>query len=141
MDQTDLRHSVEYGNWVTMESLKYNNKASKYFGQPLRLFDEQGKLLCSDTIRRWYDVPHYIWKLDDPVREANINGSDGHHGASDGGYGDWYLYRLAEAYLLRAEAKFTLIRAMPLSRMILTLSVSVLIVLNSMGEILRLVTS
>ena len=36
---------------------------------------------------------------------------------------------------------FTLIRAMPLSRMILTLSVSVLIVLNSMGEILRLVTS
>lgn len=42
MDQTDLRHSVEYGNWVTMESLKYNNKASKYFGQPLRLFDEQG---------------------------------------------------------------------------------------------------
>ena len=43
MDQTDLRHSVEYGNWVTMESLKYNNKASKYFGQPLRLFDEQGK--------------------------------------------------------------------------------------------------
>lgn len=108
MDQTDLRHSVEYGNWVTMESLKYNNKASKYFGQPLRLFDEQGKLLCSDTIRRWYDVPHYIWKLDDPVREANINGSDGHHGASDGGYGDWYLYRLAEAYLLRAEAKFYL---------------------------------
>lgn len=65
-------------------------------------------MLCSDTIRRWYDVPHYIWKLDDPVREANINGSDGHHGASDGGYGDWYLYRLAEAYLLRAEAKFYL---------------------------------
>ena len=65
-------------------------------------------MLCSDTIRRWYDVPHYIWKLDDPVNEANISGSDGNRGATDGGNADWYLYRLAEAYLLRAEAKFYL---------------------------------
>lgn len=108
MDATDLRHSVEAGNWVTMESLKCNNKDSEYFGQPLRLFDDQGNLLCADTIRRWYDVPHYILKLDDPVNEANISGSDGNRGATDGGNADWYLYRLAEAYLLRAEAKFYL---------------------------------
>lgn len=106
MDETDLRHSVEVGNWVTMESLKCNNKASSYFGQPLRLYDDDGNLLCADTIRRWYDVPHYILKLDDPVNEANISGSDGNRGATDGGNADWYLYRLAEAYLLRAEAKF-----------------------------------
>lgn len=106
MDETDLRHSVEYGNWVTMESLKYNNKESAYFGQNLRLFDDQGNLLCADTIRRWYAVPHYIFRLDDPVQEANITGSQGYEGASDGGQADWYLYRLAEAYLLRAEAKF-----------------------------------
>lgn len=106
MDETDLRHSVEYGNWVTMESLKYNNKESAYFGQNLRLFDDQGNLLCADTIRRWYAVPHYILRLDDPVQEANITGSQGYEGASDGGQADWYLYRLAEAYLLRAEAKF-----------------------------------
>lgn len=106
MDETDLRHSVEHGNWVTMESLKCNNKDSEYFGQPLRLFDDNGKLLCGDTIRRWYDMPHYIMKLDDPVNEANISGSDGNRGATDGSNADWYLYRLAEAYLLRAEAKF-----------------------------------
>lgn len=106
MDATDLRHSVEHGNWVSMESLKCNNIASAYFGQPLRLFDDNGNLLCGDTIRRWYDVPHYIWKMDDPVYEANISGSDGNRGANDGGNADWYLYRLAEAYLLRAEAKF-----------------------------------
>lgn len=106
MDETDLRHSVEHGNWVTMESLKCNNKKSKYFGQNLRLFDEKGNLLCADTIRRWFDVPHYIWKLDDPVNEANISGSNGNRGASDGSVADWYLYRLSEAYLLRAEAKF-----------------------------------
>ncbi len=108
MDATDLRHSVEAGNWVTMESLKCNNKASSYFGKSLRLYDDKGKLLCTDTIRRWYDVPHYIFKLDDPVNEANISGSDGNRGATDGGIADWYLYRLAEAYLLRAEAKFYL---------------------------------
>jgi hypothetical protein len=63
-------------------------------------------LLCSDTIRRWFDVPHYKFFLDDPVNEANISGSDGLRGATNGGIADWYLYRLAEAYLLRAEAKY-----------------------------------
>lgn len=29
-------------------------------------------LLCSDTIRRWFDVPHYKFFLDDPVNEANV---------------------------------------------------------------------
>lgn len=97
MDETDLRHSMEVGNWVTMESFKCNNKASSYFGQPLRLYDDDGNLLCAATIRRWYDVPHYILKLDDPVNEANISGSDGNRGATDGGNVDWYLYRLGEA--------------------------------------------
>lgn len=106
MDTSDLRHSVRYGNWVTMESLKCNNKKSKYYGQNLRLYDDNGKLLCADTIRRWYSVPHYIWKMDDPVSEANVSGSNGNKGASDGSNSDWYLFRLAEAYLLRAEAKF-----------------------------------
>lgn len=123
MDETDLRHSVAHGNWVTMESLKCNNRDSEFYGQNLMLHSDRdffveekdgsmkqvtrkGDLLCSDTIRRWYDVPHYIMKLDDPVNDANIAGSDGNRGATDGGNADWYLYRLAEAYLLRAEAKF-----------------------------------
>lgn len=106
MDATDLRHSTETGNWMKMESLKCNNIDSEYFGQNIRLFDDKGNLLCSDTIRRWYDVPHYIFKLDDPVNEANVSGSDGNRGATDGGNADWYLFRLAEAYLLRAEAKY-----------------------------------
>ena len=40
------------------------------------------------------------------MAEANISGSDGHRGAQTGGNSDWYLYRLAEVYLLRAEAKY-----------------------------------
>jgi hypothetical protein len=107
MDVTDLRHSSAAGNWVRMEDYKVNNKASTEFGKPLTLFNpSNGALLCSDTIRRWFDVPHYKLYLDDPVNEANIAGSDGNRGATNGGNADWYLYRLAEAYLLRAEAKY-----------------------------------
>lgn len=105
-DTQDLRHNSEVGNWVRMEDLKCNNKASVDFGKPLKLFKDDGTLACSDTIRRWYDFPHYKFFLDDPVNEANVNGSDGLRGATNGGIADWYLYRLAEAYLLRAEAKF-----------------------------------
>ncbi|MDR1981205.1 MAG: RagB/SusD family nutrient uptake outer membrane protein [Tannerellaceae bacterium] len=105
-DATDLRHSSETGNWVRMEDYRVNNKASSEFGNPITLFNDNGALLCSDTIRRWYDVPHYIFYLDDPVNDANISGSDGNRGATNGGNADWYLYRLAEAYLLRAEAKY-----------------------------------
>lgn len=105
-DTQDLRHNSEVGNWVRMEDLKCNNKASVDFGKPLKLIKDDGSLACSDTIRRWYDFPHYKFFLDDPVNEANVNGSDGLRGATNGGIADWYLYRLAEAYLLRAEAKF-----------------------------------
>ncbi|MCW0484555.1 RagB/SusD family nutrient uptake outer membrane protein [Gaoshiqia sediminis] len=105
-DNTDLRHNSEVGNWVRMEDYRVNNKASSEFGNPITLFDDNGNLLCGDTIRRWFDVPHYKLFLDDPVNEANISGSDGLRGATNGGIADWYLYRLAEAYLLRAEAKY-----------------------------------
>lgn len=109
LDATDLRHNSESGNWIRMEDYRVNNKASSEFGQPVTLFNpDNGSLLCSDTIRRWFDVPHYKLYLDDPVNEANITGSDGLRGATNGSIADWYLYRLAEAYLLRAEAKYYL---------------------------------
>lgn len=106
MDATDLRHNSDVGNWIRMEDYRVNNVASSEFGNPLTLYDNSGALLCSDTIRRWFDVPHYKLYLYDPVSEANLVNSDGYQGATDGGNADWYLYRLAEAYLLRAEAKF-----------------------------------
>lgn len=102
-DPTDLRHSVEHGNWMVMEKFKYNHPslyttANPYAGQNIRLFDDENRLLCTDTIRNWFDWPHYkIW-IEDPEAENVSN--------YNGGCTDWYFYRLAETYLLRAEAYF-----------------------------------
>lgn len=110
-DAGDLRHSRESGNWFEMEELKYNNVSllgtpdAEYFGQPIRKFADDGTLLCRDTIRCWYDYPYYKLWVDDPDR----NVSNGYIGVDYiGGPGDVYLYRLAEAYLLRAEAYYWL---------------------------------
>ncbi|WP_129714798.1 RagB/SusD family nutrient uptake outer membrane protein [Pedobacter sp. SYP-B3415] len=100
-DQGDLRHNTAVGNWVTMESIKYNDPTSANFGQNLRLRNAAGTLLCRDTIRNWFDYPHYKYYIEDPLATQNINSAD-----HRGGAGDWYCYRLAETYLLRAEAKF-----------------------------------
>ena len=102
-DMGDLRHSAEAGNWVETAMLKVNNKASQYFGQQVQ------KAWAKDTIRDWYGWPHYKIYLQDHSAEANASATQ-FNGASSSsttdGCADWYLYRLAEAYLLRAEAKF-----------------------------------
>ncbi|WP_240186757.1 RagB/SusD family nutrient uptake outer membrane protein [Pedobacter namyangjuensis] len=101
-DAGDLRHSTAAGNWVTMESLKYNNPANTtWFGQNVRLRSATGTLLSTDTIRNYFDWPHYKYYIEDANETLNTN--EANH---RGGAGDWYFYRLAETYLLRAEAKF-----------------------------------
>ncbi|MEL7586448.1 MAG: RagB/SusD family nutrient uptake outer membrane protein [Prolixibacteraceae bacterium] len=97
MDWQDYRHRKDNGNWITMESLVYNNPALKgknaWYGKNLRLRSDDGVLLCLDTIRSWFQWPHYKLWVPDPDRVQPA-----------GGQGDWYVYRLAETYLLRAEA-------------------------------------
>lgn len=110
-DDNDMRHSSETGNWVKMEDLKYNNvdllksEDSIYYMKPIKKFADDGTLLCKDTIRCWYDYPYYKLWVEDVEREV----SSGYTGVDyQGGAGDVYLYRLAEAYLLRAEANYWL---------------------------------
>lgn len=97
-DANDYRHDTTSGNWVMMENLRYSNPALKgvdpEYGARMHLFNPgNGNLLCTDTLRSWYPWPHY--KLYIPDTE-NV--------PQRGGHTDWYVFRLAETYLLRAEA-------------------------------------
>jgi hypothetical protein len=103
-DNADLRHSSTVGNWVHMEDLKYSDKTSAYYGQNYRLKNGT-TFLSKDTLREWFDYPHYKIYLHDVEREANLTSND-FQGATTGSKAHWYLYRLAETYLLRAEARF-----------------------------------
>jgi hypothetical protein len=97
-DPKDLRHAP--GNWMNMEDLVYNDPGLKstndpYYLQPLQLKNANGGLLCTDTIRCWFGWPHY--KIFIPDTENS---------PMQGGHSDWYIFRLAETYLLRAEAYY-----------------------------------
>ena len=96
-DTKDLRHDSVSGNYMFMENVRYYAPALKTakdtaYGLRMRLFDGK-KLLCADTLRSWYPWPHY--KLYIPDYDNN---------PMQGGHSDWYVFRLAETYLLRAEA-------------------------------------
>src|SRR5699024_9596450 len=96
-DPGDYRHSD--ANWWHMEDYVYNNPAlegkDEYYGKHLRLYGANGQILCSDTIRGWYGWPYYKLYVPDHMNNT-----------PDGGHTPWYVYRLAETYLLRAEAYF-----------------------------------
>lgn len=106
-DTTDLRHS--HGNWMNMTDLVYNSPAIKtsdptWYGKHLEQYTAANvnqRFLngAKDTIRAWFGWPHYkvfigsgpiaLDKWWSPPRGTNT---------------DWYVFRLAETYLLRAEA-------------------------------------
>ncbi len=99
-DEGDLRHSSAVGNWMRMDSLKYDNpEDTLWYGKNVRFKDDDGNILIGDTIRSWFDWPHYKTYIED---EDELTESSSNH---RGGAGAWYCYRLAETYLLRAEAK------------------------------------
>ena len=89
-DTNDIRH--KWPNTWFMDSIKYNNPFSKYYGQPVQ------KEFCRDTIKCWDPFMYCKVHVEDEDRPvgAGLN--------PVGGNTDWYIFRLAETYLLRAEA-------------------------------------
>jgi starch-binding outer membrane protein, SusD/RagB family len=89
--EADLRHDPDT-NWMPMSKVLINNPQSDYFGQPVRRQDMNQQ----DTVRAWYPWPQYKVYVKDELRPQKPTG----------GNSDWYVFRLAETYLLRAEAYF-----------------------------------
>jgi hypothetical protein len=106
-DNTDLRHAP--GNWINMTDLVYNNPALKtsdpdWYGKHLEQWTSANvatRFLNGprDTIRCWFGWPHY--KVF--ISSSNI-ATDKYWSPPRGTNTDWYVFRLAETYLLRAEA-------------------------------------
>ncbi len=85
----DLRHSADT-NWLPPQKFLYNNPNSSYFGKPVQIQFTNPY----DTTRVWYGWQYYkLFVRNEPSVGTPV-----------GGNGDWYLFRLAETYLLRAEA-------------------------------------
>ncbi|WP_372933720.1 RagB/SusD family nutrient uptake outer membrane protein [Mariniphaga sediminis] len=80
-------------NWQDIHEYKYNNPSSVDYGKPVNPAYFANPV---DTFKHLYAVPHYILYV--PMDDPSVT--------PVGGNGDWYIFRLAETYLLRAEAYF-----------------------------------
>ncbi|MDB5232403.1 MAG: RagB/SusD family nutrient uptake outer membrane protein [Chitinophagaceae bacterium] len=89
-DKNDLRHKAP--NWLPVEALLYNKVGTANYGQPLI------RSQCTDTMRGYDDIAFNKIVVDDEFK-PKLQGNN-----ILGGTMDWYVYRLAETYLLRAEA-------------------------------------
>ncbi|MBC8153032.1 MAG: RagB/SusD family nutrient uptake outer membrane protein [Bacteroidetes bacterium] len=87
----DLRRSDL--NWTDLNEILYNNPASVDYRKPVQI---RNLAAPADTFYGLYAMPHYIMFVpqDDPLAQPF------------GGNGDWYVFRLAETYLIRAEANY-----------------------------------
>lgn len=84
----DLRHSDV--NWFSMDEFYYNEPDSEYYGEPF----VRGAV--DDTTFTWYPFMYNKAYIPDEIRNEH----------KQGGNTDWYVYRLAGLYLLRAEAYY-----------------------------------
>lgn len=113
-DNTDLRHAP--GMWMNMTDLVYNNPALKnsanaadreLYGKPLVEYNSSNVAArfqngAYDTIRHWFGWPHYKVFINSTNKVAN----DPYWTPPRGTNTDWYVFRVAETYLLRAEAYY-----------------------------------
>ncbi len=113
-DNTDYRHAK--GMWMNMTDLVYNNPALKtssnaadraLYGQPLQEYNSSNVAArfqngALDTIRHWFGWPHY--KVF--INSTNALANDPYWTPPRGTNTDWYVFRVAETYLLRAEAYY-----------------------------------
>ncbi|HBL77452.1 MAG: starch-binding protein [Bacteroidetes bacterium GWF2_42_66] len=98
-EKGDMRGVYNRDSWKSPSDLYYNNpdlkkKGNKYYGTHLV---KNPAMSVEDSIRSWYQWPHYKLLASDPIPE-----DDGWWG----GEVPMYIYRSAEVYLLMGEAYY-----------------------------------
>ncbi|WP_339922691.1 RagB/SusD family nutrient uptake outer membrane protein [uncultured Cyclobacterium sp.] len=91
MTTPDLRRSDV--NWIDKHELVYTNPESVDFGKPI---NPMFMTAPQDSVYKHF--PLIFYKTYQPQQSPTA--------VPMGGNGDWYIYRLAETYLLRAEAYY-----------------------------------
>jgi hypothetical protein len=90
----DYRHSEEC--WFSRDEFIFNNPAcGEWFMKKIPI-SHMNNVLKLDTIRTIYAFPYYKLFIPDELRTIR----------KPGGNSDWYVFRVAEVYLLRAEAYY-----------------------------------
>lgn len=96
-EKNDIRGIYNRDSWRGMEDLKYNEPSlkgkSEWYGKNLV---KPVSISVSDSIRCWYQWPHYKLFVPDPLQTTNWKG----------GETPWYVYRSAEVYLMLAECYY-----------------------------------
>lgn len=98
-EKNDERGVYNRDSWKATGDLHYNEpslrkKGSPYFDTPIV---RNPALSVEDTIRSWFQWPHYKLFVPDPQSD---------NGQWKGGKTPWYVYRSAEVYLMLAECYY-----------------------------------
>lgn len=102
-EEDDYRYDET--NWFSRDDFYFNDKEwleSNGFGDLYRkpLTEERvqqvGYQGNFDSTRTWFAFPYNKYHVPDETQEETI----------EGGHSDWYVFRLAGTYLLRAEARY-----------------------------------
>lgn len=95
-EANDMRGVYNRDSWKHTSDLVYNNTSLKgknqWYGKNIQ---KPIPFAIEDSIRFWYEWPHYKVFVPDPLNTQ-----------WNGGETPWYIYRSAEAYLLMAEAYY-----------------------------------
>ncbi|MDR1223034.1 MAG: RagB/SusD family nutrient uptake outer membrane protein [Tannerella sp.] len=96
-EANDLRGIYNRDSWRAVSDLHYNNPALKTAGNEWygKNIIKPVSMSVEDTLRCWYQWPHYKTFVPDPLATE-----------WQGGETPWYIYRSAEVYLMLGECYY-----------------------------------
>jgi hypothetical protein len=99
--QSDFNNDIRNSQYNIIRDAKVLNPASKYYGQYV---GANHLIQPYDTSRNWYPIFTKTARWNDAQSQDLVNAATGEVNYNSSTNKDFYMFRLAETYLLRAEA-------------------------------------